>query len=212
MNIAYYCLSITGLALIPLAASLGDDARIQAENTSGADAVNVPGSLLFDFGTFTSIRGWIEVNDNVMGGKSEGGLALEDGHLVFSGRTNTDGGGFSSIRGTLPEGAALGGADGLMVRLRGSDARAFKLDLRQARAGRNRWLAYRADIPMEGHGDWEEVRIPFAAFSASWRGQLVDGANLDPGQVTGLGLFIYDGRDGPFRLEVDRIETYRDED
>ncbi|MEL7485448.1 MAG: CIA30 family protein, partial [Planctomycetota bacterium] len=44
---------------------------------------------------------WIAVNDNVMGGRSSGGPAFDDGVLTFAGTTNTNGGGFSSIR-TVP--------------------------------------------------------------------------------------------------------------
>ena len=42
--------------------------------------------------------GWYVQNDNVMGGQSEGAFSIHVSELVFSGRTNTDGGGFSSIR------------------------------------------------------------------------------------------------------------------
>ena len=39
---------------------------------------------------------WQTVNDNVMGGRSSGGSALQDGALVFTGSTNTNGAVFSS--------------------------------------------------------------------------------------------------------------------
>ena len=42
--------------------------------------------------------GWYVQNDNVMGGKSEGGFDISSGQLIFSGNTNTDCGGDSSIR------------------------------------------------------------------------------------------------------------------
>lgn len=41
---------------------------------------------------------WFVQNDNVMGGRSEGGFELDSGTVYFSGVTNTNGGGFSSIR------------------------------------------------------------------------------------------------------------------
>ena len=41
---------------------------------------------------------WYVQNDTVMGGRSEGGFSIVDEELLFSGVTNTNGGGFSSIR------------------------------------------------------------------------------------------------------------------
>ena len=137
------------------------------------DARSPAGKLLFDFRAPKAFEGWIVVNDNVMGGRSEGGFERGDEGLVFSGRTNADGGGFSSIRGPLPRQAELGKADGLTLRLRATGNRTFKVDLRQVESGRRSSLAYRADIPLAGHGDWEEIRVPFAAFAGSWRGERV---------------------------------------
>ena len=54
--------------------------------------------VLADFSTNEGNPGWYVVNDNVMGGRSEGGFTIADAELRFAGRTNTDGGGFSSIR------------------------------------------------------------------------------------------------------------------
>ena len=45
---------------------------------------------------------WVTVNDNVMGGRSKGGFVIKKDRLIFSGATNTNGGGFSSIR-TKPQ-------------------------------------------------------------------------------------------------------------
>ena len=56
------------------------------------------GSLLFDFANNAPKQNWIVVNDNVMGGRSEGGFSFKKKCLLFSGNTNTNGGGFSSIR------------------------------------------------------------------------------------------------------------------
>jgi NADH dehydrogenase [ubiquinone] 1 alpha subcomplex assembly factor 1 len=54
--------------------------------------------LLTDFTMSSSDVAWYVVNDNVMGGRSEGDFEQKPGELSFTGRTNTNGGGFSSIR------------------------------------------------------------------------------------------------------------------
>ena len=46
---------------------------------------------------------WRIVNDNVMGGRSRGHFEISEQSLSFFGTTNTNGGGFSSIRSFLDE-------------------------------------------------------------------------------------------------------------
>ena len=65
---------------------------------------------------------WIVVNDNVMGGRSNGGFDIDGGELRFAGSTNTNGGGFSSIRtGRLD--LDLASHDGVVLRVRGDGRR-----------------------------------------------------------------------------------------
>jgi hypothetical protein len=65
---------------------------------SGLILMTSPALLLTDFTSDSPDLGWYVVNDNVMGGRSEGDFKEKQGNLHFSGRTNTNGGGFSSIR------------------------------------------------------------------------------------------------------------------
>jgi monofunctional biosynthetic peptidoglycan transglycosylase len=143
---------------------------------------------------------WTTVNDEVMGGRSQGGFEIEEGVLTFRGVTNTDGGGFSSIR-TSPERPVLGGREAIRLRVRG-DGRTytFRLDTGEARA------VYWAEFPTV-QGEWTEVRLPLDSFVARWRGRVLDRPAVDPAEVVAVGIMIYDKRDGPFRLEVDWIRA-----
>jgi monofunctional biosynthetic peptidoglycan transglycosylase len=145
--------------------------------------------------------GWRTVNDNVMGGRSRGGFAFESGVLVFRGSTNTDGGGFSSIRSTHQP-LDLAGAEGMALRVLG-DGRTYTMRLETADR-----IAYWASFPTSGGEDFETVHIPFNRFAPRRRGQRLSGPPLKPAAVVGLGLMIYDGLDGPFQLQVDRIEVH----
>ena len=58
-------------------------------------------NLMYDFTEDNPATNWITVNDNVMGGRSEGGFSFKKKRLIFSGTTNTNGGGFSSPRSSL---------------------------------------------------------------------------------------------------------------
>ena len=142
---------------------------------------------------------WHVVNDGVMGGQSEGGFQMTDGVLVFTGVTNTDGGGFSSIR-TRPSALGLGEQRHIVLHSRG-DGRRYVCRLEDSRG-----TAYWADFQPPA-GAWGAVDIDLASFRPRFRGRWLDGPPLDAGRITVLGLMCYDGQDGPFRLELRRIEA-----
>jgi hypothetical protein len=162
---------------------------------------------LADFPASMQDLPWRVVNDNVMGGRSEGGIRLDKRALLFAGRTNTDGGGFSSIRSDTRR-FDLEAYDGVRLRVRG-DGRTytFRLTTWDTRGGPRR-PSYWADFETRGDG-WEIVDVPFRRFRPRWRGQWLEGPELNPAAIDGLGLMIYDEQDGPFRLEVDWIRAYR---
>lgn len=164
--------------------------------------------ILADFPESAKDLPWAVVNDDVMGGRSEGDLRLTDDSLLFTGVTNTRGGGFSSIR-SRPHAFDLGAHDGVRLRVRG-DGRTytFRLTTSDTRDQRRR-PSYWADFETR-EGSWEEIDVPFDRFRPRWRGRWLEGPPLDPAAVDSLGLMIYDGRGGPFRLEVDWIGAYRE--
>ena len=163
--------------------------------------------VLADFPESTQSLAWRVVNDSVMGGRSEGELRLEDHSLVFTGRTNTDGGGFSSIRSQTRR-FDLGAFEGTRLRVRGDGRRyTFRLTTWSTRDERRR-PSYWADFETGANG-WEVIEVPFNRFRPRWRGRWLEGPELDTRAIDGLGLMIYDERDGPFRLEVDWIRAYR---
>ncbi|MDD9891288.1 MAG: CIA30 family protein [Gammaproteobacteria bacterium] len=143
---------------------------------------------------------WRVVNDNVMGGRSDGGFKIDTGSLLFTGATNTRGGGFSSIR-SVPQAIALPqAAQGFELKLKG-DGRTYTF-----RVVTSANVTYWAEFPTTE--EWGNVQVPFARFKPRWRGRLLDGPQLDPTDIVSIGLMIYDGRDGEFLLEVDWIGFY----
>jgi NADH dehydrogenase [ubiquinone] 1 alpha subcomplex assembly factor 1 len=163
-------------------------------------------SMITAFDRDTSDLRWRTVNDNVMGGRSRGDYQINDGVLSFRGSTNTNGGGFSSIR-TSRVSLDLSDASGFSMRLRG-DGRVYTFRVTTSR-GR---VSYWAEFPTRAHGKWVEVRIPFETFWPNIMGRRLRGPALDPSAISGLGLMIYDKQDGPFDLEVDWIRSYSEED
>lgn len=161
--------------------------------------------MVTDFMSSSTDLGWYVVNDNVMGGRSEGDFEQEQGELSFTGRTNTNGGGFSSIR-TKPLQLNLSSHAGIRLHMKG-DGRRYTWRLTTDARWRGRQVGYWADFETR-NGTWSTVDVPFSSFVPKYRGYQLDGPALDPGQVTGMGLMIYDNQDGPFELHLASVQAY----
>jgi monofunctional biosynthetic peptidoglycan transglycosylase len=153
-------------------------------------------------------REWLVVNDNVMGGRSLGGLEFTRRSVVFTGSLNTDGGGFASIRtrGLL---TALAPFREIVLRVQ-DDGRAWACDFRAQPSPRGFGVTWKATFATEGDRA-TIVRLPLDAFRPTWRGQRVPADRIPPDEafpaaMESVGFTIADGRDGPFRLEVLAIE------
>jgi len=164
--------------------------------------------LIADFSRAGADLGLHAVNDNVMGGRSAGGFELSRGELRFTGRTVTDGGGFSSIRsGPLP--LDLRAFDGMRLVVCG-DGRRYTWRLATDARYRGNEVAYRADFETL-NGEWRTIDIPFRRFVPMFRGSRLAGPALDSGRISGMGVMICDGRDGPFALRIARVSAYATE-
>ena len=145
--------------------------------------------------------GWVVVNDGVMGGRSIGQASLVEDALVFEGEIVTDGGGFSSIRTDVPEGA-LDGADRIVVRAR-TDGRGYLLTSRDAAPERGRRTSFQAPIPFDAEAGAQEVEVLIDDLAPVVFGQPVEDAPFERALATEIGIQLSDGVDGPFRLELD---------
>ncbi len=163
--------------------------------------------LLTDFKTGSPDLGWYVQNDNVMGGRSQGGFEIrEQGPLIFAGSTNTNGGGFSSIRTRSFAPLDLSKYDGIQLRVK-ADGRQYIWQLHTRARYRNYEVSYWAEFDTVA-GEWATVRIPFSRFYPQFRGFRLDGPALDKSEITEFGLYIYDQKDGPFELQLDNISAF----
>lgn len=163
--------------------------------------------ILFDFTRADAAREWVTVNDGVMGGVSEGKLALsEHKTLEFFGTLSLENnGGFASAR-TRPRKLGLENGDVLVARVRG-DGRAYSLNLYIDNA--RMAFSYRAAV-LTKKDTWIEVNVPLEAFEATSFGRVVpDAGAVRPEQVNALGFLLGDKRAGPFKLEVAWIKRVR---
>ena len=146
---------------------------------------------------------WDVVNDGVMGGRSAGFVAVDQGTLRFTGTLVTQGGGFTSVR--ARRAVDLTGQLGIELRVRGS-GRQFEVELDDGARAYGRTVSRRA--PFATSAEWTVVRVPFTALRSTIFGQAVNAPPLDVARIRGLGLYMADGQDGPFRLEVDYVRSY----
>ena len=159
---------------------------------------------LADFSDASVAEQWRSVNDNVMGGVSEGGFRItEDKTLEFSGNLSLENrGGFTSIR-TRPADLNLSGYDRLALRLKG-DGRTYYVNLMTSSRSA---ASYR--LPVETKkGTWQEVRVDMKDFLYTSYGRIRAGAApLNAKDVVSLGITLADEKAGPFRLEIDWIKA-----
>jgi hypothetical protein len=60
--------------------------------------------------------------------------------------------------------------------------------------------------------DWTIVRVPVTALRSTIFGRAVNAPPIDLARIRSVGLYILDGRDGPFWLELDYIKAYGPKD
>jgi hypothetical protein len=147
---------------------------------------------------------WVVVNDNVMGGRSEGALSFEDGLLIFEGEINTNGGGFSSLRFPL-EPLILEPFDRIEFRAR-PDGRTYMVTFEDSLASRDPRVSHRAPIGFGAPGEWQSASVSFDEPRPAIFGTPITDEPFRKDLASQVGLMIADGVDGPFRLEIDSID------
>ncbi|MFH2050435.1 MAG: CIA30 family protein [bacterium] len=162
---------------------------------------------LFSFKNNKDSIAWNAVNDNVMGGLSQGkAIITEDSCLMFSGVISFENnGGFSSIR-TTPDNYKLGDYEGIKIRIKG-DGRIYQFRLRTDRNFDG--LAFKQEFNTVAN-EWIEIKLPFIKFLPTYRGRILENEKpLDPDEIKQFGFLIGDKIEGPFTLIIKKIEAYR---
>jgi monofunctional biosynthetic peptidoglycan transglycosylase len=169
-------------------------------------AEDTPQSL-FDFTGADAAREWQTVNDNVMGGVSEGRFRITDRKtLEFFGTLSLqNNGGFASVR-TKAKKLGFEQGDTVVAKLRG-DGRKYLLNLYLSKP--QMAFSYRATVQTK-KDEWIEVNVPLDKFEATSFGRPVkDAGRLKPEEISVLGFMLSDKKAGPFRLEVESIRVER---
>jgi len=163
------------------------------------------GRVLFDFTGPDAAKAWVNVNDGVMGGVSDGRfkINIDNKTMEFFGTLSLENnGGFASVR-SRPTKVNLKAGDSVAARVRG-DGREYSFNLYVPREiGR---YSYRQTFKTK-KGEWIEVSLPVDKFVATFHGRVFSDQKLDPSKVNSVGFLLADKNAGPFKLEVDWIKV-----
>ena len=143
------------------------------------------------------------VNDNVMGGVSQGGWMAMTRGLAYLPDASPCVITAASVRCARKATASLAGYDGIEMRVRGDGRYAMLASMDNAQGS---WQ-HAFTAPEE----WETVRVPFEQMALSIRGWRPNSYPLINGRrVQTLGFIISDKDERPFRMEIDWMRGYRE--
>ena len=155
---------------------------------------------IFCFIQDADLTQWEIQDDVVMGGRSQGALALnEAGNAVFTGTVSLENdGGFSSVQHAFAP-IDVSAYRAIVLGLKG-DGKTYQLRLDATPNARH---SYAGDF--QTSGCWQTVEIPFADLFAIRHGDRLDLPNY-PGQTLAqIQILIGNGKAESFRLEIDKI-------
>jgi len=168
------------------------------------------GQTLYDFGPEDASR-WTTTHDTVMGGQSRGEVSKTDsGTLLFEGYVSLENNGgftsFSSRDRQLP----FAGTDGIEMSFKG-DGRTYILSFDREGVGLfggGYWQRFETK-----KGEWMTIRLPWTKFEAvSFGRNMPNLPKLTAETARGLTVYLYDKKDGDFRIEFDSFATYSGND
>jgi len=163
--------------------------------------------LITDFSNFARQQ-WIIVNDGVMGGKSSSRFQINSyGNGVFMGDISLENnGGFASVKNHEP--LNLTGYGKILLTVIG-DGKRYSFRLQTGTAGNVDEWQYEHTFVTKNN-EWDMAELGLNQFTPVYRGRTVDDAPpLDPKNIMRYGFLISDKQQGPFRLEIEKIEAMK---
>jgi hypothetical protein len=168
--------------------------------------------------------GWHNVDDRVMGGRSQSYFCPENDYIKFYGNLNLNGGGFCNLTSANfnKEPVDLSQFAGIAIDVSSEDCVNYKFNLTERDGGWNRptWAGEFEVTPSPNN--WTTVHIPFDKFIPTWRGQLTHSGKMDLTNVNSLSIqyskfgYIVNGnthevknfKEGKFELKFKNIRGY----
>ena len=155
---------------------------------------------VFDDLTNANQRRWQVVNDNVMGGRSDGDFKIINNQMELAGSINLNGGGFTSVRAPLPNNY-LDEFKSIKVRAK-TDKRGYAITFREQNRQR---LSHRLALDFKGDGEFKTAEILFTDLEPAYFGRTVRAEGFNPAEAREMGFILSDGQSGPYALLIDEI-------
>lgn len=161
--------------------------------------------LITDFSNIAN-QEWRIVNDVVMGGRSSSRMQLNaDGNAVFLGELSLENnGGFASVKNHEP--LNIDGFSVFHLRVKG-DGKRYSFRLRTGEGSETHKWSYQSKFETNSN-EWMDITLSFSDFEATYRGSKPDDVPpVDFSSIRQFGFLISDQQQGPFRLEIEKIEV-----
>lgn len=157
--------------------------------------------VIFDFKADSNIGNWQVVDDDVMGGRSNGRFYLhKEGYGVFEGVVSLENnGGFSSVRYRFDP-INSKGYNKIVLRLKG-DGKAYQFRLK---ANQNDQFSYIYSFNTNGKQETIEIRL--SDMVPSFRGRKLELPNYNGERIQEVAFLIGNKKAENFRLEVSSIK------
>lgn len=155
---------------------------------------------IFDFNPNSSLQNWRIVDDDVMGGRSNGTFEITpEGHGLFSGEISLENnGGFSSVRYDLSD-LNVNEDSAVKVRLKG-DGKRYQFRVRH-NSDRHSYITY-----FETTGEWQKIEFRLGNLTPTFRGRELSLPNFNHDSISEIGFLIGNKKAESFRLLIDKLE------
>ena len=156
--------------------------------------------VLFDFSKDSDLSNWTIVDDNVMGGRSDGHFEMDKrGFFVFYGHVSLENnGGFSSVR-YHPGQKKVNKYSKISILLKG-DGKIYQLRIKSDKNERHSYIH-----EIKTSGEWQTISIPFSGMHPSFRGRALDIPSFPAQILEEVAFLISNNKEESFRLEIEKI-------
>jgi len=158
-------------------------------------------NIIFDFQKGVDISNWNIVEDQVMGGESNGSFFLnEDGHAQFEGKVSLENnGGFVSVRYDMSK-LNIENHQMVSITLKGEGK---KYQFRIKNRDQNDYSYIKE---FSTNGEWQKIKIPLKEMYPFFRGRKLNQANFKHQQIDEISILIGNKKNEAFQLLIDKIE------
>lgn len=160
--------------------------------------------LIFDFEKTSALDQWNIVDDEVMGGRSNGSMALSsEGHGIFSGDISLENnGGFSSVRYEFSP-ISVDKDQKVRIRLKGDNKR-YQFRVKHRVSDYASYITY-----FETNGEWQDLEFRLGDLYPTFRGRTLNRPDFDHESIEEIRFLIGNGRPESFKLLIDKIELVK---